>query len=76
MLLLMGLLHGANVVLLPYMGRLLSLNSKLDDSLAPGTPPPGGASGAGAGQWVLRIEAVQPGAATAPLPPPAAGPER
>jgi len=52
MLLLMGLLHGANVVLLPFMGRLLSLNSKLDG--------PGGGGRRGRevqqGEWVLRIE--------------------
>ncbi|HEX9260485.1 MAG TPA: hypothetical protein VF855_13175 [Acidimicrobiales bacterium] len=65
-LLILGLLHAANVVMLPIIGRLLSMNRQLDDGLpdrAPGradrrgggTP---GTTGAGlpAGQWVLRIE--------------------
>ena len=32
MLLLMGLLHGLNVLTLPVIGRLFSLNRQLDDS--------------------------------------------
>jgi len=57
MLLLMGLLHGANVVLLPFMGRLLSLNSKLDGS---GPAPKSGGSELPQGAWVVRIEPSSP----------------
>jgi hypothetical protein len=55
MLLLMGLLHGANVVLLPFMGRLLSLNSRLDGA-GSGTTPKARGSDLRQGEWVLRIE--------------------
>lgn len=76
-LLLLGILHGANIVMLPVIGRLLSLNRKLDehelerpggrleDAVARG---PGGSLGPGT--WLLRIEP-----APAPAPPPAP-PER
>jgi hypothetical protein len=37
-LLIIGLLHGINLLALPVMGRLLTLNRQLDES----TPPPGG----------------------------------
>ena len=54
MLLIMGILHAANVVALPVIGRLLSSNKRLDDGGAdrsPGNSPP-----LGAGTWLLRIE--------------------
>ncbi|MEO8264743.1 MAG: hypothetical protein ABI706_04440 [Ilumatobacteraceae bacterium] len=53
-LLIMGVLHAANVVALPIIGRLLSSNKRLDEDKgdrSPGTVPP-----LGAGTWVLRIE--------------------
>jgi hypothetical protein len=37
-LLIIGLLHGINLLALPVMGRLLTLNRQLDEA----TPPPGG----------------------------------
>ncbi len=52
-LLIMGILHAANVVALPVIGRLLSSNKRLDEgrSTAPaGTPP------LGPGTWILRVE--------------------
>jgi hypothetical protein len=33
LLILMGLLHGLNVITLPIIGRLLSLNRRLDDDI-------------------------------------------
>ncbi len=33
MLLLLGLLHGLNVITLPIIGRLLSLNRRLDEDI-------------------------------------------
>jgi hypothetical protein len=57
-LLIMGILHAANVVALPVIGRLLSSNKRFDDegggSLEDATPtsiPP-----LGPGTWILRIE--------------------
>lgn len=67
-LLIMGLLHSVNLVALPVMGRLLTLNRHLDDDMGDG--PDGGGSarrrfkgGGGTtlpsgGSWVLRIEAT------------------
>ncbi len=37
LLILMGLLHGLNVVTLPIIGRLLSLNRRLDDDIESNT---------------------------------------
>ncbi|MGE3444996.1 MAG: hypothetical protein AB7L13_20370 [Acidimicrobiia bacterium] len=54
MLLLLGALHGANIVMLPVIGRLLSLNRKLDDG-ENGTPAAGGGV-LPPGAYVLRIE--------------------
>jgi MFS family permease len=66
--LIIGILHGLNLVALPVMGRLLSLNRTLDDAVANGSgPAPAGGGrrhrGRGVdlppgGQWVLRIEPV------------------
>ena len=53
-LLIMGILHAANVVALPIIGRLLSSNKRLDEGKgdhSPGAVPP-----LGAGTWLLRIE--------------------
>ena len=57
-LLIMGILHAANVVALPIIGRLLSSNKRLDDVRPDGGPsqstvavPP-----LGAGTWILRVE--------------------
>ena len=38
MLLLMGLLHGLNVITLPIIGRLLSLNRRLDEDIDANAP--------------------------------------
>ena len=72
-LLLLGLLHAANIVMLPVIGRMLSLNRKLDEqelgaaTTAAGTghlaPAPTGTA-LGAGSWVLRFEPAEP-----PMPP-------
>ncbi|MEY2415473.1 MAG: hypothetical protein QOH53_807 [Ilumatobacteraceae bacterium] len=66
-LLIMGILHAANVVALPIIGRLLSSNKRLDDG-----GPDGGTSQSaiqvpplGAGTWILRVEQV-PGPMPAP----------
>jgi hypothetical protein len=62
-LLIMGILHAANVVALPIIGRLLSSNRRLDDT----RPGDVGAPGAvaippfGPGTWILRVESA-PGA--------------
>ena len=57
-LLIMGILHAANVVALPIIGGLLSSNRRLDDARSDGGPlqstspvPP-----LGAGTWILRVE--------------------
>jgi len=51
-LLIMGILHAANVVALPFIGQMLSSNN-LDDGRPTGTPdvPP-----LGQGTWILRVE--------------------
>jgi len=60
-LLLMGLLHAANVVALPVIGRLLSLNRRLDDEPGPeaapaGGPRPAGFPPLGPGTWIVHVE--------------------
>ena len=50
-LLIMGILHAANVVALPIIGQLLSNNHRAADP-PPSMPP----TSASAGSWVLRIE--------------------
>lgn len=73
-LLLLGLLHAANIVMLPVIGRMLSLNRKLDDETAPTTArdaapaPAGPASSIPAGSWVLRIEPAPPAPPGGPTP--------
>jgi hypothetical protein len=58
-LLIMGVLHAANVVALPIIGQLLSSNRRLDDSKT-GTSFSGPSSAfvppLGPGTWLLRIE--------------------
>ena len=72
-LLIIGLLHAANIVFLPMIGRLLTMNKQLEDS-ARSAPRRGrraqpGSSGApGSGAWILRIEPV-------PGSPPIVGPD-
>ena len=52
-LLIMGILHAANVVALPIIGGLLSSNRQLDE----GRPTsPGGAPPLGPGTWILHVE--------------------
>ena len=58
-LLIMGILHAANVVALPIIGRLLASNKRLDEPHA--NPPAGGPSSIsvpplGQGTWIVRIE--------------------
>jgi lysylphosphatidylglycerol synthetase-like protein (DUF2156 family) len=63
-LLIMGVLHAANVVALPVIGRLLSSNKRLDESRreAPSSIPSSiVAPPLGPGTWILRIEPA-PGA--------------
>ncbi|MDO8363674.1 MAG: hypothetical protein Q7V88_12315 [Actinomycetota bacterium] len=63
-LLIMGVLHAANVIALPVIGRLLSSNKRLDESgVAPaaGMPPSMSVPPLGPGTWILRIEPA-PGA--------------
>ena len=61
-LLIMGILHAANVVALPVIGRLLSLNKRLDDDGTFGDPAPSrpaatpGIPPLGPGTWIVRIE--------------------
>lgn len=58
-LLMMGVLHAANVVALPVIGRLLSSNKRLDDSRgtsAAGEPAATSVPPLGPGTWILRIE--------------------
>jgi hypothetical protein len=64
-LLIMGVLHAANVVALPVIGGLLSNNERLgeprtDPPTFTGGPPPG------PGTWLLRIEAAPPPPVMAP----------
>jgi hypothetical protein len=80
-LLILGLLHAANIVMLPMIGRVLSLNRKLDEeelgtpsapgagagAAGPTTGAPGTGTALAAGAWVLRIE-------PAPNPPPVDAP--
>ena len=64
-LLIMGILHAANVVALPIIGRLLSSNRRLDEAKADrveGRPPSSmSVPPLGPGTWILRIE-PSPGA--------------
>ena len=52
-LLIMGILHAANVVALPVIGRLLSSNKRLDEGRAASTA---GAPPLGPGTWILHVE--------------------
>lgn len=69
-LLIMGVLHSLNVVALPVIGRLLSLNKRLDDDEHPGrgrpaSPAPASAGAGvpplGPGTWILRVEQAPSG---------------
>jgi hypothetical protein len=66
-LLIMGVLHSLNVVALPVIGRLLSLNKQLDDDGTfgdPGPPratPTSGIPNLGPGTWIVRVEPGDPG---------------
>jgi hypothetical protein len=67
-LLIMGILHALNVVALPVIGRLLSLNKQLDEDGTFGDPGPSRPSRPsppsptsvipplGPGSWIVRIE--------------------
>jgi len=57
-LLIMGILHAANVVALPVIGRLLSAPKHSDSPPSTGAGAPSGAvPPLGPGTWILRIEA-------------------
>lgn len=64
-LLIMGILHAANVVALPIIGRLLSSNKRLDDGKPDhaGAPLSASVPPLGPGTWILRIE-PSPGSST------------
>ncbi|MBK5333849.1 MAG: hypothetical protein JJD93_17870 [Ilumatobacteraceae bacterium] len=68
-LLIMGILHAANVVALPIIGRLLSSNKRLDDARPDGGPSPStiAVPPLGAGTWILRVE--QAPSSMPPVPP-------
>jgi hypothetical protein len=58
-LLIMGVLHAANVVALPIIGRLLSSNKRLDDAKVPRSmsgPSSMSVPPLGPGTWMVRIE--------------------
>jgi hypothetical protein len=57
-LLIMGVLHAANVVALPIIGGMLSSNRRLEDggSSSAGGAVPGAVPPLGPGTWLLRIE--------------------
>ena len=58
-LLIMGVLHAANVVALPIIGRLLSSNKRVDDAAQPkpsSAVPSISVPPLGPGTWILRIE--------------------
>ncbi len=75
-LLIMGILHAANVVALPVIGGLLQNNRRLEQPAAPDRPRPAASSlttpPLGPGTWVLRIEPADPGSATRPAADPPA----
>ena len=86
-LLIMGVLHAANVVALPVIGGMLSTNRRLDEAgSGPGAPAAGfaGSPPLAPGTWVVRVEQAGPAAppvrsATAPGVPstePDLGPDR
>jgi hypothetical protein len=56
-LLIMGVLHAANVVALPVIASLLSSNKRRDEKVSSGA----GAGSLGPGTWILRVEQM-PGA--------------
>jgi hypothetical protein len=65
-LLIMGILHAANVVALPVIGGLLSSNRQLDEGrpAGPEVAPP-----LGPGTWILRVEAAPGPGVSDPGPP-------
>ena len=67
-LLIMGILHAANVVALPIIGRLLSSNKRLDDTRPEGGSLPSNLSAPplGPGTWILRVEQAPPSNPTDP----------
>jgi hypothetical protein len=70
-LLIMGVLHAANVIALPVIGMLLEGNGRTEPRGQPpaGGAPTGGSAGApplGPGTWIVRVEPS--------IPPPADGP--
>jgi hypothetical protein len=63
-LLIMGVLHAANVVALPIIGQLLSNNHRAAD---PPNPPPSRPASSPSGTWLLKIE---PAPVDDPIDPP------
>jgi hypothetical protein len=68
-LLIMGVLHAANVVALPIIGNLLSSSKLVGEALSDGGPLPSTMQvpPLGAGTWILRVE--QAPASIPPEPP-------
>jgi hypothetical protein len=62
-LLIMGILHAANVVALPIIGGLLSSNKRLDERDTRVAPQSSAMPPVGPGTWILHIEAA-PGTVT------------
>ena len=72
-LLIMGVLHAANVVALPVIGRLLSSNRHLDERTADAAPSasmPAAIPPLGPGTWIVRIEPTAGHEPTPGEPPP------
>ena len=72
-LLIMGILHAANVVALPLIGRMLTANRQLEEGHSSGPPRRGGSSPVptlGPGAWIVRIEPSDGG-----TEPPRGGPQ-
>ena len=59
-LLIMGVLHAANVVALPIIGGLLAGSEPAGESPPLGGGPPGEPAPLGPGTWILRIEPAAP----------------
>ena len=56
-LLIMGVLHAANVVALPVIASLLSNNKRMDEKIGSGP----GSGALGPGTWILRVEQMPGG---------------
>ena len=73
-LLIMGVLHAANVVALPVIGRLLSSNKRFDanraaEAAAAASSAPASVPPLGPGTWIVRIDPTTPSAVVSDVPP-------